>query len=230
MVSLAEASMPEASQLIDQLISPNPKPITGDEDANEGPNYKTPQGFDRVKQELVYKARSELVRLGPAAFPFLIERWDDKRYCLTTENALSGYCHNRTVGEECRTIIYDQLQPFGYFQQTDERRSHPMRPDYTRTFLSTAEDAKKWWEKHKDKSLYAMQLMVVDWIIAEEAKKPDDFTRSERSYLKQFRNDLVKSGKPVEWGNYYSAERDFKVESSDATKDETKPQGDKDSD
>jgi hypothetical protein len=89
MAPLTQARPHKAVDLIDRLVSQNPKPITGDEDKTVD-DYRTPEGFDAAKQQLVYKARADLVRLGPIAFPFLIERWDDERYCLTTENALLG--------------------------------------------------------------------------------------------------------------------------------------------
>src|SRR4029079_15698575 len=46
--------------LIDQLVQPNPKPITGDEDARQAPDYRLPPSFDRKKQKQVHRARSKL--------------------------------------------------------------------------------------------------------------------------------------------------------------------------
>lgn len=190
-----------------------------DEDGSVGRRYKTPDGFDAAKQQQVYDAEARLKRPGAAAFPYLIERWHDERYSLTTENGLSGACHNQSVGEVCRTIFFDQLQPYGYWQRSGgDPRRRPLRPSYPDAFLTSADDAKRWWQTNKDKSLLAMQVMVVDWIIAEEAKKPSDFTDGDRAYLAKFRADLIESHKPVTWGNYYSNEREFKVRSSAPTK------------
>src|SRR5262245_42790373 len=75
----------EIKALLDQLVSPNPKPITGDEDKRERPEYRLPPDFARAKQKQVHEAVSRLRQLGPKAFPFLIERWEDQRYCRTTE-------------------------------------------------------------------------------------------------------------------------------------------------
>jgi hypothetical protein len=83
--------------------------------------------------------------------------------------------------------------------------------------LASAEDARAWWEKHKDKSLLEMQVMVVDWIIGQGAERPAEFTDSEREYLKEFRDRLIGSQKPEKRGNYYSADREFRVRSSDRT-------------
>src|SRR5258708_6324743 len=86
----------EIRALIDQLVYPNPKPI-----ADKGPSYRLPEGFDRDKQKLVHKARHKLKQLGPVAFPYLIERWDDKRYCITMSVGINGFCFNATVGDVC---------------------------------------------------------------------------------------------------------------------------------
>jgi hypothetical protein len=218
LVPVALAADADPAALIDRLVSQNPKPLTGDEDPKIGPRYRTPNGFDAAKQQSVYDARAELVRLGPAAFPFLIARWSDERYCLTTENGLSGYCHNSSVGDECRTIIFDQLQPYGYWQLgVGDPRGQRMRPSYPDTFFDSAEDAKAWWEKHKDKSLLEMQVMVVEWIIAQEAESPAEFTDSERKFLKKFRKQRIRTQKPKEGGNFYAEEREFRIRSSNGT-------------
>src|SRR5262249_26524937 len=153
-----QRSEQEIKALIDQLVSPNPKPITGDEDARQAPDYRLPPGFVREKQKQVHRARSKLTQLGPQAFPFLIERWGDKRYCLTTSHGLSGYCHNETVGHICRAIIFDQLQPYSYWPSTeDDPRGKPRRPDYPTKFLGSQKSARQWWDKNKQKTLYQMQ-------------------------------------------------------------------------
>lgn len=188
----------EIKALIDQLVSPNPKPITGDEDRRVRPDYRLPPGFDRDKQKQVRGARLKLRQLGPRAFPYLIERWGDKRYCLTVSDGLSGYCRNKTVGDVCCSIIFDQLQPYSSLPKVkDDPRGKPHRPAYPAQFLHTQKAAKRWWEKNKHKALYRMQREVLDWVIAEEAKRPRDFTKAERRALRDIRKELVGSGKPL---------------------------------
>jgi hypothetical protein len=205
--SKAALTEKEIKALIDQLASSNPEPIIN---KRGFPSIDLPKGFDRKKQAKVRLARSKLVDLGPVAFPYLIESGNDKRYSQTTSNGLSGWYYNETVGVVCRTIILDQLQPYGYWQQVgDDPRSKPKRPSYPGHFLESQKLAKEWWEKNKDKSLYQMQLDVLDWIIVEEAKRPRDFTDKEKQYLEKLRKDLVKSGKPLPSGNYYANEEDY---------------------
>lgn len=228
LTSPLQAESPEVVALIDQLVSPNPEPITKQLPGE----YETPEGFDAIKQERVYEARRKLVELGPKAFPDLLERREDKRYCLTTEDGLSGCCHNRTVGDVCKMIIFDQLQPYGFFARGvpkrlldpadpfagDDPRSVPRRPGYPSHFLGSAKEAKVWWEKHKDQSLHAMQLEAVEWILAEEAKKAEDFSDEERAYLQEIRDTLVQSGKALKSGSYYSNDREFRVQFSEPSK------------
>ena len=199
----APPSEKEIKSLIDQLVSPNPKPITGDEDERVAPEYRLPEGFDQRKQRAVHDARSRLKEIGPPAFPYLVECWSDKRYCLTTSHGLYGYCQNESVGEICEAIILDQLQPYSYWPAGyDDPRGHPHRPSYPSTFLASAETAKKWCDWNKHQSLYVLQLGILDWVIAAESERPGDFTDEERAELQKIRRELTASGKPLLRGNY----------------------------
>jgi hypothetical protein len=189
--------------LIDKLVSPNPKPITGDEDPKEAPDYRLPPGFDREKQELVRKAVGDLEVLGPRAFPFLIDRWDDKRYCLTVSEGINGYCRNQTVGKTCEMIVFNQIQPFGKWQGINETGlKYVWRPNYPVHFLSSKKDAKKWCEERKRKTLAEIQLEVLDWAIAEEGKDTKMYSAEERNRLQELRKKLVASKEPFLRGNY----------------------------
>lgn len=193
----------ESNELVERLASPNPKPITGDEDKSVAPDYRLPPGFDQKKQKRVRDAIETLRGLGTRAFPALIERWDDKRYCVTTFHRLSEYSRNATVGEICQKTIFDQLQPYGYWPMTDDDpRGKPKRPGYPGRFLRSKKAAQEWWAKHKDKAMFEIQLEVLDWAIAEEAKHPDDYTAEEKQFLRDVRAMLVKIATPMSPGNY----------------------------
>jgi hypothetical protein len=186
--------------LIDQLVSPNPKPRIN---KMRAPSIDLPPGFDRKKQDKVHLARSKLVKLGPLAFPYLIESQNDERYSLTTCDDLSGWFNNESVGYVCRTIIFGQLQPYGYWPEVGgDPRGKPHRPSYPGHFLKSQEAEKAWWEKNKEKTLCQMQLEALSWVIAEEAKRPGDFTDEEKQYLQKLRKKLVEGGKPLPAGNY----------------------------
>jgi hypothetical protein len=198
----------EIKALIDQLASPNPKPIINKSGA---PSINLPPGFDRKKQDKVHLARSKLVELGHLAFPALIESWNDERYSLTTCNSLSDWFYNESVGHVCQTIIFDQLRPYGYWQETDgDPRDKPHRPSYPGRFLDSQKEAKSWWEKNKEMALYQMQVEALNWVIAEEAKHLGDFTDGEKRYLQKLRTELVQGGKPLPAGDYYASEISYR--------------------
>jgi hypothetical protein len=194
----------EIKALIAQLVSPNPRPITFEEDRRMAGRYRLPPGFDPKKQRRVDEARDKLRQLGPPAFPLLIAHWGDKRYCLTILTDLGGGWHNRTVGEICRAIVFDQLQPYTFWPEVHgDPRGKPKRPMYPQTFLASQKAARRWWKKHKHATLYQMQRAVLAWVRTEEAKRPRDFTRAERQELRRIRKQLVRGGKPLPPGNYY---------------------------
>lgn len=52
-----------------------------------------------------------------------------------------------------------------------------------------------------------MQLEVLDWVIAEEAKRPGDFTDKEKQVLQEIRQELVQGRKSLPPENYFATER-----------------------
>jgi hypothetical protein len=184
----------EIKALVDALVSPNPAPDTRNTDRGD---LRVPRDYDHSRQTEVHRAYRKLTELGPQAFPFLIERSEDDRYCLTIETA--GFA-NGSVGEICRWIIDGHLQPYGHYQKVPgDPRGKPHRPNYVRTFLGSQKEARRWWKKHKDQTLAEMQLEVLDWVIAEEAKRRRDFTDGERQYLEDLRGKLARGDGPLGW-------------------------------
>ena len=194
----------DVSKLIIALASVNPAPTE-----RRGPDLKFPPGYDQKKQQSVRIAKSKLKAMGTVAFKCLIENWSDERYCLTYSVGINGYMHNATVGRMCRIIVYDQIQPFGFWPCTnDDPRGKPKRPSYPSEFLSNDKAASKWLEEHKDKSLYEIQLMVIVWVIERESENPKDFTDEERAAMREIREKLIESKKPMIPGNYYMDDYD----------------------
>lgn len=199
-----EAQDNEVAPLIAKLASRNPRPTE-----RHGPDLKYPPGYARNKQKSVREAMGKLTARGTKAFRELIDSWGDDRYSLTYSVGINGYMKNATVGRVCRIIVYDQIQPYGFWpRRDDDARGKPKRPSYPDTFLGDADSAHEWLERHKDKSLYDLQLMVLDWIIGEEAKRPGDFTDVERKELSELRKTLIENKTPISGGNYYMDDYD----------------------
>jgi hypothetical protein len=60
-----------------------------------------------------------------------------------------------------------------------------------------------------------MQIEILDWVIAEEAKRPGDYKDEERAKLKAVRKQLVDGGKPIpatnqSVGEYFPPSREEK--------------------
>jgi hypothetical protein len=196
---IASPSPAEIRALIDKLISENPEP--GKVKGLPGLDYG--KDFDRSKQKVVHEAIFALKKMGPKAFPQLIERWGDKRFSLTMSVGINGYMYTASVGEVCQDIVFDQIQPIGIWPKTDDDpRGKPKRPGYPSVYLENRKDALEWCNKHKDKSLYEIQLMVIDWVIERESENPKDYTDAERAYLKSVRKDLVETRQPMLRGSY----------------------------
>lgn len=88
----ADQQETEVTALIKALASPNPAPklIKG----RDGERwYELPQGYDLGAQKRVHEAWDKLDELGFAAFPQLVQHFEDERYC-TTEDYDVGWWRN----------------------------------------------------------------------------------------------------------------------------------------
>jgi hypothetical protein len=164
----------EIRALIDMLVSPKtaaPNPIT----------YKDLEA-SKDQREAFLKLR----QVGLAAFPLLIERFDDDRYSFTFETPSSDM--NYSVGRACQAVLRDYITLGTYDLAMPNGADDPMfikrRPSYVAHFnLFDKRTAQEWWEQRKNKSLKELQLETLEWTIAEEAKNPKDFTDRERKFL-----------------------------------------------
>jgi hypothetical protein len=173
--------------LVDQLASENsarPK-----DDGKNTPPRPTKEYFE--KQRKVDEAARKLVEIGPRAFPFLIDHWNDDRYCMTIGGI--SVLENHSVGQISRQIVEDQLN-LGGFQK--EPKGTTIRDRRRPLFdLGEQKQARTWWEKNKKKTLAEMQVDVLDWTIAEEAKISEKISDAERAYLTDLRKRIATTGK-----------------------------------
>ena len=142
-------------------------------------------GYDHDAQERVRHAWHKLSRIGIRAFPYLIEHFDDDRYCFT-EDSGPGY-YNWSVGRACSDIFICHLQPHDFASHFalngGDSRFETKRPYYCVYYkLRTSAGAKLWWETRKAKSLRELQIETLEWVIAEEAKTPAIYSDRERAF------------------------------------------------
>jgi Tol biopolymer transport system component len=195
-------SSEEIAALVTQLASTNKRPRDVKEPLWVQKQPILPPGFDPNEQTRIDNLKRRLARAGAAAFPHLIDRFDDERYCVVVQQISSEAARNVTVGWMCRTIVLDQLQPYGFYSQGGDELGRPRRPLYP--FPETKKDAAAWWSRNNDKTLILMQREVLDWVIAKEADPPVDdrpYPQRERQYLQELRKRLADGGQPLPPGN-----------------------------
>jgi hypothetical protein len=172
----------EINALIQQLVSPNRAPDL------VGAYAEYPVGYDRDAQKRVWHAWHQLFPLGKRAFPYLFNHFDDKRYSFTADGGSSDF--NWSVGRACSDILIGHLQPYG--------KARPPLPSYSKHYnLRDSAGAKLWWETRKDKSLRELQIEALEWVIAEEAKKPADDLDRNRALLSDVLTKLRAGNAPL---------------------------------
>jgi hypothetical protein len=194
----AQLSGDEIESLIKELVSPNEAPT------KLAPSARFPQGYDRDAQKRVMTARKKLVAAGIQAFPHLFNHFWDGQYSFTGSNGFVDA--NWTVGKACIDIIKCHVQPFGYFPyaipgkhaEPDSARKRPLRPSYAAHHkLSNPEEARNWLESRQQKTLLELQIESIEWTIAEEAKRPDDYSDGERKYLNGYLERAREATEPL---------------------------------
>ena len=189
-------------ELIEKLASPNPKPTIID--SGDGIwKIKYPPGFSHDAQKKVLAARDQLAAKEAAAFPYLIERYDDRHYSMSICTSINEAWYNYSVGWVCSDIIRKHIEPLGPFTEGKEGnddpdpRFRPPRPFYFDKFLQAKVAARAWWKTHSDKSLREMQIEAIEWTIAEEKKRNEPKDAADLEYLPKVLKKLKKSDKPL---------------------------------
>ena len=178
--------------LVEQLASKNPTPQEVD-----GGTADYPPNYDKKLQKPIYETYRKLNVLGVKAFPHLIDHFDDRRYALTADGGSMDI--NFSVGELCYYIVELQIQPDkGWTVGKGDPRFRAFRPHFPKHIkLRDKESAMKWWEQNKTRSLAEIQILVTEWAIAEEAKRPTEYTDEERKALQKSLDDLRRTDKPI---------------------------------
>lgn len=180
----------EIVAIVDQLVSPNSPPLV------DGAYAKYPKDFDKAAQRRVSDAFNKLTKIGLPAFPYLHARLGDKHYCCTMDAGPSD--ENFSVGYVCLIIIDGHLQPYDCyagFANSDRRTRRPIY--FTSHELERPKAFASWWKTHKDKTMREIQIEVLQWTIAQEKQKPDDYSDEELKELNTVLTKLRNSDKPL---------------------------------
>ena len=179
-------------ETVEQLASKNPAPEEVD-----GRTAEYPPNYDKKLQKPIYEAYRKLNLLGVGAFPHLIDHFDDERYALTADGGSMEI--NFSVGKLCYYVVELQIQPDkGWTVGKGDPRFRAFRPHFPEHIkLRDKESAMKWWEQNKSKTLVEIQILVTEWAIAEEAKRPTEYTDDERKALRKRLEDLRETNNPI---------------------------------
>jgi hypothetical protein len=93
------------------------------------------------------------------------------------------------------------LQPYGNSAESKQgdKLSHPGRPDYfAHHHLGEPKAAMAWWEAHKNRSLRALQIEVLRWVIVEEPL--GNYSDEETEYLQSVLTKLKAGTSALEPG------------------------------
>jgi hypothetical protein len=168
--------------LIAELASPLPAPKV------EYGTAMYPEGSNRQAYKEAKGPWGRLRQAGTQAFPYLFESLSDDRYSFTEDAGENDY--NWMVGRACFDVVRCQIEPWDNNQLPVNGKYNRRRPRYTDRLLHNPRAAKAWWETHKQLSIHDLQLEILQWVIAEEAKMPEKYSSSEREYLNALLTNL----------------------------------------
>jgi hypothetical protein len=187
----AEAQAAEIRTLINQLA------ISDKAAADEpilSPPGDAPASDPRMK---AIAAHRRLIEIGPAAFPQLIASLEDGRQSVGFRRVLPS-----TVGQACYSVISSQLYalPPGY-RGSFYRRGKDGEDHGRPVFLEhpfTRNSIKQWLADREGKSLSALQLEVLTWVLEKEEKIGAATPEDERRFLEPLRRKHSELKKLVE--------------------------------
>jgi hypothetical protein len=176
-----------------------PRPFEAYNDSGELERTSGARYTERVRP--VYAAASEIERLGFAAFPYLMEHFEDARQSVAFRRVMPS-----TVGDACRCIIMRQVYalPEGYsqtaslFRKGADGELHE-QPVWSRQIYEGV-GVRQWLTDRKGRTLQDMQIEALEWVL-EIQKSIGTRTKSERDeYIAPLETQLTKLKRKAEPG------------------------------
>ncbi len=155
------------TNLVESLASRNPAP--------RKPPPERPPVFGKThswaEQDRVVGVIKRLVQHAEEAWPELVAHLDDTRYSITYE--VDEVPKNLSVGDVCKWIISDYISQayFWHLPESSQRVFNIFNvPDVARHGNHAL---KEWCEARKEKKLFALQVEICRWAIAQVAELAD---------------------------------------------------------
>ena len=166
------APNPRVDTLIEKLASANQPPKW----PGSPPHFhlreflENPNGWTAEAQTPVSNAYYELKTIGKDAFPYLIAQFEDNRYSHERSHATLV---SHTVGDACRFLIAEQIDPRGISYKTRESPSGVIG-GHEVLFATYVEENfgtyQTWWHTNKLKNVRDMKRDFCKWRIAKEIR------------------------------------------------------------
>ncbi|MBS0264086.1 MAG: hypothetical protein JSS02_19275, partial [Planctomycetes bacterium] len=119
----AETESTEIRRLIDDLASKNSEPVQRGSSGDR--RLAFPGDYDKHADEVVKSAGDKLISYGTAAFPMLIEHFQDERFSHVIDTPAGEM--TAPVSRACRSIIECQLE---VYEKAGSDDTYPWMPPY----------------------------------------------------------------------------------------------------
>jgi hypothetical protein len=150
-------------------------------------------------QKVVFDAAHELIQMGAASFPYVLEHLNDKERSVQYRSVVDG--PPPTVGETCKMIISNQLYSLpddysGSLYRTGADGKLHERPVYMKELFS--EGISKWLADRKGRTFSELQLEALSWVLAAEEQIGTYEKADEKEILSPLRDRREQLAKQVE--------------------------------
>jgi hypothetical protein len=165
-VDPAAADDQDWKAVVESLASKNKPPVIAGPAIYPPPDPTVSTDYDWSEQDRAWKVARELAANAEAAWPVLVEHFDDRRYVLTVKYTVSGVVYqNWTVGDICRQIVLSNIKVAfsSEIEWGTKAFAHHMSVDG----FTGGVELKRWCEERRGKPLFELQAEACRWAAGE---------------------------------------------------------------
>lgn len=165
-IVVADSGSPEVDELVRGLVSLRPAPLpTGYWNVNREELGMT--FFGRYITPEVEAAIEKLKQKGPEIYPALVKHLRDDRYSFS---GIYAAWNNRTVGNAVEEVLSDFPHPHGEYKWRDAANGKGAGFPQFLEYLNEI-GAERWAAWAASRTKHEIQLVFVDWCLAEETRR-----------------------------------------------------------
>jgi hypothetical protein len=184
--------------LVDSMVTKNPLIYPIRDNGKPNTMYgRMPSNWSEEVDQRVWKAFWALVDQGKEAVPVLLanlNRTELSTYVDSVQGPSDHPYDERSVGEMCKHAIIDifHVGGPGYLFRHNSKGETLTYPDYFGTVFYPPENAAKWWEKNRDKSVEQIREMIRDWQIERETAFGFENEQQKKEILKNLEDGYAR--------------------------------------